>query len=95
MLRLAPDLPDALVGITCVLDGVVDETGEAFPDRPDDLVGALVQVGVHGVNQHAPYVVLVLVPGAVADPYRLGVAPAREVVDRFLGEVSLSRRSRT
>ena len=31
-----------------------------------------------------------LVPGAVADPYRLGVAPAREVVDRSLGEVSLT-----
>ena len=90
MLRLAPDFPDALVGVTGVLDGVVDETGETFPDRLDDLLGAPVEVRVHGVHQHAPHVVLVLVPGAVADAYRLGVAPAREVVDRFLGEVSLA-----
>ena len=54
MLRLAPNLPDALVGVTRVMDGVLDETRETFPGRLDDLVGAPVNVGVHGVNQHPP-----------------------------------------
>src|ERR1700678_1384087 len=90
MLRLAPYLPDALVGVPRVMDGVLDETRETFPHRPDDLLGAPVQVRVHGVYQHAPHGVLVLVPGTVADAYRLGVAPARQVVERSLGEVSLA-----
>ena len=87
MLGIAPDLPDALVGIPGVRDGRVDQLGESLPHRLDDLRRPLAEMDVHGVEEHAPHVVLVLVPGAVAHPHRPRVAPAREVVEGLLGQV--------
>ena len=64
-------------------DGVVDETGESLPGHGCTIRGALLEVGVHSIEQHAPYVVLMLVPGAVAHPYRGEFRVAGQVVDVF------------
>ena len=87
MLGIAPDLPDALVGVPRVRDGRLHHLGEALPHRLDDLRRTLAQVDVHRVEEHAPHVVLVLVPGAVAHPHRLRVPPARQMVEGVLGQV--------
>ena len=42
------------------------------------------------VEQHAPHVVLLLVPGTVAGPHRAGALVAGEVVERLLGELVLA-----
>ncbi len=87
-LRLAPDLPDPLVGVVTVLDGGIHEPGQAFPHRLDDgLRLALVKLGVNRIEEHAPYVILVLVPGPVADPDGTRSAVAGEVVECPLGQV--------
>ena len=91
LLGVASDLPDALVGIVAVCDGVIDEPGQALPHVPDDLLGlALVQVGVDRVEEHAPNVVLMLVPGAVSDPHRTRPPVTGEVVEGALGQVPLT-----
>ena len=88
VLGVAADLPDALVGLLPVLQGVVDEGGEPFPHGRDDHAGAGVELDVEGVEDHAPHVVLLLVPGTVADPDRAGAAVAGQVVEGVLGEVA-------
>ncbi len=87
MLGIAADLPDALIGIARMRDGVVDQARQPFPHRLDDLRRALAEVDVDGVEDHAPHVVLVLVPGAVAHPHRPRIPPARQVVEGLLGQV--------
>ena len=87
MLRIAPDLPDALVGITCVRNGGVDHLGDALPHGMDDLGRPHPEVDLHGVEEHPPHVVLVLVPRSVAYPHRPRVPPARQVVEGVLGQV--------
>ena len=77
MLRIAPDLPDALVGVAGVGDGRVDQAGQALPRLLDDLGRTLADVGVDGIQEHAPHVVLMLVPCPVADSYRAGVPGSR------------------
>ena len=90
MLRLAPDLPDALIGVARVGDGGLDEPGHTLPDGLHDLRRALPEVDVDGIEEHPPDVVLVLVPGAVSHPHRPRVTPARQVVEGGLGEVLAS-----
>ena len=87
VLRIAADLPDALIGVAGVLDGGVDQRRQPLPDGTDDLGRALSEMHVDRIEQHAPDVVLVLVPGAVADPDRPGRTPPREVVEELLAEV--------
>ena len=71
-----------------MLDGVIDEPGQAFPHLSDDLLGlALVQVGVDRIEDHAPHVVLMLVPGTVADPHGTRPPVPREMVEGTLGQV--------
>ena len=77
MLGLAPDLPDAPGRGHPVLEGGLDEPGQALPQRHLDLGGVPPEVDVDGVEEHAPDVVLVLVPGAVAHPDRAGSPIAR------------------
>ena len=89
VLRLAPHLPDALVGLGEPFDRLVDEVAEALPHLGRDLA-ATPLVRAHCVEQHPPHVVLVLVERAVADAHRPRVAVAREVVERVLGEVGLA-----
>ena len=89
LLGLPPDLPDALVGVVAVADGVVDQAGHALPDRGGDLRAGPPQLGVDGVEEHPPHVELLLVEGAVAHPDRLRSPVAREVVQGPLGEVPL------
>jgi hypothetical protein len=88
VLRLAADLPDALVGFATVRQGGVDEPGEPFPHRRDDLGGAAAELDVDGVEDHSPHVVLVLVPGAVADPDRARSPVPGQVVEGLLGQVA-------
>ena len=45
------------------------------------------EVGVDGVEEHAPDVVLVLIPGSVADPDRAGVTVAGQVIEGAFGEI--------
>ena len=87
MLGIAPDLPDALVGVAGVRDRRLHHRGQALPHRFDDLGRALTQVDVDRVEEHAPHVVLVLVPGAVAHPDRPRVPPAGQMVEGLLGQV--------
>ena len=47
-------------------------------------------MGVDGVEEHPPDVVLVLVPGAVAHPDRPGIPVAGQMVEGALGEVPLA-----
>src|SRR5450755_4929635 len=70
VLGVAADFPDTLVGLMPVLQGGVHEPGEPFPHRHDDLGSSAVELDVHGVEDHAPDVVLLLIPGPVADPDR-------------------------
>ena len=51
---------------------------------------APVELDVDGVEDHAPHVVLLLVPGAVADPDRPRTPVAGEVVERLLGQVAFA-----
>ena len=90
VLRVAAYLPDALVRVAGVLDGLVDQIGDALPRLIDDLGGPLANIGVDGVKDHAPYVVLVLVPGAIPNPHGPRVSIAGEVVEGVFGEVLLA-----
>ena len=87
MLRCAPHLPDALVGLAPVRDGPLDL---ALEDGPQALVEPLDRTGVdgHRVEHRAPDVVLALAVGAVADADRAGALVAAEVVERLLVEVA-------
>ena len=86
MLRLATHLPDAAVGFAPVLERRVDLARE---QRPEAIVEAIAGARVEsdGVEQHAPHVVLAMVPGVVADPDRAGAFVAREVIERLLVEL--------
>ena len=88
MLGVAADFPDPLIGLTPVLQGGVHESGEPLPDRHHDLARFPVELDVQGVEDHPPHVVLVLVPGAVADPYRARPPVPGEVVKGLLGQVA-------
>ncbi len=55
-----------------------------------DLGRALPHVGVDGIEEHAPDVVLVLVPGGIADPHRTRAPVAGEMVEGVLGEITLA-----
>ena len=81
MLGIAADLPDALVGVAAVGQRLLHQSGQTFPDAVDDLGRSPLQLGVDTVEEHAPHVVLVLVPGAVADPDRRGPVVSRQVVE--------------
>ncbi len=89
VLRLAAHLPDPVVGVAPPFDRALDLPLEARPrDAGQELPGP--QVQVDRVEQGAPDVVLVLRPGAVADPHGLRVVVAGEVVERRLLELGLA-----
>ena len=90
MLGFTPDLPDALVGVPAVGQRLLHQSGQPLPHRVDDLGRPLLEVLVDPVEEHPPHVVLVLVPGAVADPDRTGPVVPRKVVEGPLGEVPLA-----
>ena len=46
------------------------------------------ELDVHGVEDHSPHVVLLLIPGAVADPDRARPPPPGQVVQGLLGQVA-------
>ena len=50
VLGLTADLPDPLVGFAPVLQGGVNEPGEPFPHRRDDLGGPAAELDVDGVD---------------------------------------------
>ena len=66
-----------------VLDGFFHLLLEHRPQRLGDLL-ARFGVQVHRIQHRAPDVVLHLVVGAVADPYRAGVVVAGQVFELFL-----------
>ena len=88
VLGLTADLPDPLVGFAPVLQGGVNEPGEPFPHRRDDLGGPAAELDVDGVEDHSPHVVLVLVPGAVADPNRARSPIPGQVAESPFGQVA-------
>ncbi len=90
MLWLTPDLPDALVRVPALPTGVLHQPGQAFPHRRSDLGCPSLRVLVDPVQEHAPDIVLVLVPGPVADTHRAGPVVPTQVVDGPLGEVPLA-----
>ena len=86
---LAPDLPDAVVGLLPAGGGGVGEVGEeATGDRPEPV--ELVGEPVGGVEQLAVHVELALVPRTVADAHRRAGAPAGQVRELALAEVVLT-----
>ena len=88
MLGVAADFPDPLIGLTPVLQGGVHEPGESLPHRHHDLARCPVELDVQGVEDHPPHVVLLLVPGTVADPDRARPPVPRQVVEGLLGQVT-------
>jgi hypothetical protein len=85
--RVAADLPDALIGLAPAVQGGFHEAGQALPHRRHDLAGFPAELDVQGVQDHAPHVVLALVPGPVADPDRARPAVPGQVVEGPLGQV--------
>src|SRR6185437_7157558 len=59
-----------------------------FPYRRDDLASYAVELDVQGVEDHAPDIVLLLIPGAVADPDRARPAPPGQVIQGPFGQVA-------
>ena len=90
VLGFAADLPDSLVGVSAVGQCLLHQSAQPLPHRVDDPGGPRLEVGVHPVEEHAPHVVLVLVPGAVADPDRTGPLVPRKVVQGPFGEIPLA-----
>ena len=89
MLRIATDLPDSLILLLPLGGGGVgagdQETPGVLIDRAD-LVGQL-----PGRAEQLPVDInLSLAPGAVADPNRPAVLPARQVTEFALAEVVLA-----
>ena len=87
--RLAADLPDAVVRLVPARRGRVGEAHQevaGVPAQHAELVAKLKR----RVEQLAVHVELRLVPGAVADPDRRAVPPARQVRQGALGEVVLA-----
>ncbi len=89
MLGLTPHLPDALVWLAPRRRGGVGDTFEEDSIGLGDLAHLLPQA-VDGVEQLAVDVGLVLVPGAVAHPYRSAAAPAVQVRQLALDQVVLA-----
>ena len=89
VLVVAADLPDAAVGQPPVLDRRLHEP---LDQRPAALGQMVARLGVQEdrVQHRAPHVVLALVVGAVADPYRAGVVVAAEVIERVLEQLALA-----
>ena len=89
MLELAADLPDARVRLAPVLERLAHLLVE---DRPDPVVEVVDRPGVQvdRVQQGTPHVVLLLGVRRVADPHRSGVGVPRQVVEGFLGQVTLA-----
>ena len=83
MARLAPRLPDALVGLPPHPLGAAHLVDQHRPQPLGDVV-ALLGVQVHRVQHRPIHVVLALVVGAVADPHRARVLIALEVIERAL-----------
>ena len=83
-----PHLPDALIGFVPMGQRRIDL---ALEHGPPPVVETLTGSGVeiHGVQEHAPHVVLALIPGAVADPDRTSAVIARQVIQGLLGELPL------
>ncbi len=90
MLRLAANLPQPLVGFPPVLESGLHESRQAFPQGRRDLRGIVTELDVDRVEQHAPDVVLALIPRAIAHPDRARAAPSGQVTDSPLGELMLS-----
>ena len=88
MLGVAADLPDPLVGFMPVLQGGVDEPASPSHTGTHDLRRAPAELDVERVEDHSPHVVLLLVPGAVADPDRPRPPVPGQVVERPLGQVA-------
>ena len=89
VLRLAARLPDSLVGLLPDLDRALRLR---LDDRPEPAREALAAAGVEQdrVERRPEDVVLALVEGAVADPYRACPHVAGEIVAGRLGEVAAS-----
>jgi hypothetical protein len=88
MLRLAADFPDPLIGLTPVLQGGVHEPGQPLPHRRHDLLSSPAELDIQGIQDHPPHVVLMLIPGAVADPDRTRSLIPGQVVQGLLGQVA-------
>ena len=88
MLGVTADFPDPLVGLMPVLQGGLHETGEPFPHRRHDLARSTVELDIQGVEDHPPHVVLLLIPGPVADPDWARPAVPGQVVEGPLGQVA-------
>src|SRR5215207_3176119 len=86
VLGLAADLPDSTVGFTPMLERSLDLAGEQWPEA---VVEAITRARVEpdGVEQHAPDIVLCVVPGVVADADRAGAVVTGKVVERLLVEL--------
>ena len=87
VLRFAPRLPDALVRFAPGGDRPCRLRLDQRPQTPGQ-VPAPAGVQQYRVQHGAEHVVLTLVEGAVADPYRTCALVAAEVVARRLGQVS-------
>ena len=95
MLRSTADLPDPLVGLVASARARLRRSRPARP-RPAPRSGQHRRgMDIHSAEEHPPHVVLVLVPGAVADPDRTRSLVPGEVVESPLGQVALPRRCRT
>jgi len=68
----------------------LDKSGQPLPYGVDDLGRPLLQVRVHPVEEHSPHVVLMLVPGTVADAHRTRPFISRQLVEGSLAEVPLA-----
>ena len=89
MARLPAHLPHAGVLAAPALGGGVGQLRHELLDLGMQVTEPL-PVEVKSVQQLAVHVELGLVPGAVADPHRAGVAPAAQVRQLTLGEVVLA-----
>ncbi len=89
MLGLAPDLPDAPIGLPPVGDRGLNLSLEQQPYPLVERVSRA-RVEVDRVEQRAPDVVLMLLAGAVADPHGSRPLIAAEVVQHLLCELPLA-----
>ena len=90
LLGLAAHLPDAAVGLLPGGRRVIHQRGDHVPSRLGGLLSESARVRLHRIEQHAPDVVLLLVPGAVPDPDRAGTLVAGQVVQSALLELPLA-----
>ena len=89
MLGFPAHLPDAAIGFTPVLDGLLDLLLEHRPELIGDVLPRL-GVQVDRIEHGAPDIVLTLVIGAVADTHRPGIVIAGQMCQFLLDEFALT-----